>query len=362
MALIVTGCHGLVTMLTILTASLGVLGERVFSYTVVQWPKIHFVSPAHEKLFMSDERVRAWFAQFDDKLRTTNRKHLVGEVRVIEHGTFSLPYECGWMSKYRPFLPKHGLHEVNAIAPMVIPDGWSFQHFVDGTLPKIAQAYDVLRKHDVPVLIEAPRDPITLQMIRKLGLRHKIYAHPGYMARKLYFGCVAPPMHPVLWQRMSRLLGVDRGAARLHVVWLRRSASSAHNGGRMVLNNAEVESALRSEYGHQFRVFSGSNSLEESMLALAHARVVIGAHGGAFTNLLFAPNKTIVVEFMPVNQQGRSYMPYAAMMTYHQASMLSQPYWRIPVVSPTSNFEVDVNQLLQLLRRVSPPANAHPAL
>ena len=32
------------------------------------------------------------------------------------------------------------------LLPLLVPDGWSFQHFIDGVLPKLVQAYDYLRE------------------------------------------------------------------------------------------------------------------------------------------------------------------------------------------------------------------------
>ena len=158
---------------------------------------------------------------------------------------------------------------------------------------------------------------------------------------------------------MSRLLGVDRDAARVRVIWLRRTNSSSFNGGRMVLNNEAVEDALRNMYGAQFYAFTGSSDLHEAKRVFAHARVIVGPHGGAFTNLIFAPDRAIVIEYMPHRGDGQHYMSHGAMMMYHQASMLNQTYWRVPVVSPSSDFHIPVDGLLRLLRKIAPASGTH---
>ena len=111
---------------------------------------------------------------------------------------------------------------------------------------------------------------------------------------------------------------------------------------------------LRDMYGSAFRAFTGSTDLHEVKRTFAHARVIIGPHGGAFTNLIFAPNRTIVIEYMPCRRNGRHFLVHGGMMMYHMAAMLNHDYWRIPVVSQSSDFHVNVDELLQLLRRIAP--------
>ena len=104
------------------------------------------------------------------------------------------------------------------------------QHFVDGTLPKIAQAYELLRRPEVKLLLYSPRsDVIIKEMLRALNISEdRIVWHSSntvYRADYMIFTCVTPPLHPSLWLRARKLLGV---ADRLQVRAVHNFPTEAH--------------------------------------------------------------------------------------------------------------------------------------
>ena len=74
------------------------------------------------------------------------------------------------------------------LLPLIIPDGWSFQHFTDGTLPKLVLALPWIRKNNVPILLERPRDSIIMEMLARLDVTNIIWYEHGqvYGAKEMY--------------------------------------------------------------------------------------------------------------------------------------------------------------------------------
>jgi capsular polysaccharide biosynthesis protein len=74
------------------------------------------------------------------------------------------------------------------------------------------------------------------------------------------------------------------------------------NPKREMLNEADIEAALLAR-GFDI-VHPESLPVEDQILAISQAEIIVGAAGAAFANCLFASPKTVVVEIQPINFTG----------------------------------------------------------
>ena len=223
------------------------------------------------------------------------------------------------------------------------------QHFIDGTLPKIAQAYELLRRPEVKLLLYRPTSAAVNNMLNVLNVSEDriVWYQSGtvYRADYMIFTCVSPPLHPSLWLGWRQLLGVSDTlqvpAIKATVMLMTRALS--RNGGRHIVNFDEVESFLRSRYDDNLVVFKGGLTLMQAIQTFSKVRIFIGVHGGAFYNLNFAPLSTTIIEFVPTMANGVDVPILASTIFWAMSDLLQQPYWRVPFVSANSKHDLTMN-------------------
>jgi len=93
------------------------------------------------------------------------------------------------------------------------------------------------------------------------------------------------------------------------IIYFSREGTSVHNPGRNVLNERKLLQAIAQWLEDEGReeelvLFDHKKlkGLDDYLSFFKDARVVLGPHGGAFYNLLFAPPKTLVIEFFPARR------------------------------------------------------------
>ena len=312
----------------------------------------NFIDENDKRIFQHDSRNI-------EMLSSTGSK--TGVIKIVRNGFFSMPYECGYyQSKYEH--TKKGVparHHYRVLMPLIVPDGWSFQHFLDGTVPKLIQARRLLAIDEVIILLEYARDEIIWDILKTLGVprdRVVLYQGGGYSADYLILDCVTPPTHPSLWHAARLSLGASEHlkipAENANIILLTREYSK--NGGRKILNKVEVKKYLSKRYGDRFAVYTGNSkgaTVTGALDVFQKARIIIGIHGGGFYNMFFAPKETVLVEFMHVNRRNvlPSGLPHAIMWT--MANLLSQQFWRVHYAEkvPPGNGIIDITALAKVL-------------
>jgi len=204
----------------------------------------------------------------------------IGRVRLIQNGTVDGSQECSWQTAPGEFLktrktktrsrfsanvsfindsfPHESLPQT-VLCPLLVPDGHTFQHFMDGVLPKIVQLLHTLVKHDVmydmTYILYRPRDPIIYEILQKLGIGHKcMFIAPSadfkLTTQRMVDACVTPAVHPELLQRARMMLttsftnlDTEVSHQQRYVILLSRRFS--RNAGRRLLNEPEIIKYLR---------------------------------------------------------------------------------------------------------------------
>lgn len=297
-----------------------------------------------------------------DALMPPVSKTLHGEINVVRNGTFKMFYECGWRSDVSYLREKRvPVKSYKYLVPLIVPMAFLFQHFMDGTLPKVIQAYEFIRRPEVFVLLEKPFHASIHELLAAVNISEdKIIWHNRNDAKTVYhaeymiFTCITPPLHPDLWTEVRHLLGVKEDRERPwhegKVMLLTRAGSTA--GGRRIINQPQLLDYLQERFGvGNVLLFSGRYSLQEAKTIFSDVRIMLGPHGGAFYNMMYAPRDTVVVEFGPVPQGGGDIPSLPHAIFWRIANLIGQPYWRIPIVQENSQNDmvVDLDKLTRVL-------------
>ena len=155
----------------------------------------------------------------------------------------------------------------------------------------------------VKIAMDIPRDQIVYEMLMKLNVTCDKIIFTTYVVSEVQINtCIAPPIHPTLWQKLRKQLGApEHLSVRMRdarVVLLTRAGS--YNAGRYMINYDVVVSYLHTRYGDTFHIFEGPYSLAKSIELFSNTRLMIGVHGGALYNMNFAPIDTHILEILPV--------------------------------------------------------------
>lgn len=93
---------------------------------------------------------------------------------------------------------------------------------------------------------------------------------------------------------------------------------------RIVINEADLLQAIRSQFPDtQLYVFTGHESVQETMHLFRQATVVVGMHGAGLSHSVFSPPGTTIVEFL--------FMPDPPLMFWHAAAAIGQRYVMVPL-------------------------------
>ena len=285
-----------------------------------------------------------------ERIGVPTKDQLLGEIVTIRKGTFTMPHDCGYRSnvshvlKARDILPGRWFR---SLVPMIVPDGGTFQHFLDGTLPKIIQALDYIQRPQVRLLMPKIRDSIIYEIMEKLNIsRGKIVTYSESVgADYLVYTCVTPPIHPLLWQKARSLLCIpDKLASpRTHANIVIITRKGCFNCGRVLLNKGHLKKRLENKYTQSNVIeFQGPLNLTESISLFGSASVIIGVHGGGLYNINFCPSNTTVIEIIPTRPDG-TVIAAAHQIFWTQSILLDHDYWRIPTTPDNEKGDVKVN-------------------
>ena len=317
----------------------------------------------HEPLFPS-QKDRDLFYLHSENCEyanlTVQARRLTGIIRIIHQGFAHKRIDCGWSSNLTEFVDKDKRTKYTAdiVVPLMTYDGFSFQHFMDGTFPKIIQVLPFLRLPNVTLVLETPRDKIIKQLLQEMNLYDRvIFVHPSedITSRIQINTCITPPIHPLLWAGMRQELGIAHSFSiepRYRKIILLTRAGN-HNGGRNIQNHAEVTEYLSARFGLNFLVFKPLRDFQTTRQYFAKARIIIGVHGGAFYNLNFAPAGCHVIEVMPTTSDGKLDILRHTIF-WRMADAIGQYYWRLntPPVNNVKDVIFPLQQLENVLDKV----------
>lgn len=300
------------------------------------------------------------------------KEYTHGRVDVIPNGVMPFKADCSCFSDHAKALqPAAGrLYKAPySVVFLLVPNGATFYHFMDSVLPKIVQLESFLADPSLRFLIDlSPQHPIVGELVARLGIpqnriiNYRDINHLGdaIQAKRLVLTCNTPPLHPYLFQRAQYLLKLPHiqfpsKYKPCKVIYLSRRRGTL-GGGRRVMNESELEKHLRmfAEANHYDYVpfFHGEYRDLASLLELwSQAAVVIGPHGGAFTNMMFAPKGTVVIEFLPNGAvfTGTTFKEHLSV--YQEAMVMGHRYFAVmSSFTKRDDITVNIREVMEILK------------
>ena len=196
----------------------------------------HFIDDSDRQFFVDDPINQRY-------LSPPPSRELTGKVKIVRDGVIRVGgHECSWLTTDDEFVGntseeqmRHHIQNTspNTLCPLLVPDGQTFQHFVDGVLPKLIQLLGVvgrslvsvnktsqcddIKAYNLEYLLYRPRDRIIYEILEQLGISRpqmRFVPPPDYekpqesiiRSKRLIDTCVTPAVHPILWRRARRLL------------------------------------------------------------------------------------------------------------------------------------------------------------
>ena len=320
----------------------------------------HFEASSDLNLFLKSKRIQG-------NLINMTKEELTGEIHVVENGTFKMFYECGWKSKVSDWKVKRkSSRHYEYLAPLIVPMAYLFQHFVDGTLPKLFQSYEFLKRPEVRILLEKPNahshNIYKMLYLLNISSDRVIFQEPHdehtvYHARYMINTCITPPLHPTLWKMFRHKFYVNETRSvpwsQGKVIFLKRKGTVAN--GRNVIHFKEVKDYLEKRYKENLVIFPRSDlDFDHTRNLFSKAKIILGPHGGAFYNIQFAPKDTVIIEFAPLTPGGGDPHALPHAIFWRIADLIGQNYWRIPIETRDTNMNVDIKKVHQILNTVDP--------
>ncbi len=251
---------------------------------------------------------------------------------------------------------------------------WSFQHLVDGILPKLVQLWDTLQEDkDIMMLVDynIPRYPIVPKIWEHIVPKERLVPFKSgtvFHGASFHSSCNTPPLHPYLWQRMRDLFQTEHKPfhQRSNIVYFGRGHGNNFNSGRNVNNEEELLEGIEdfiNQYNNNndkkknnatsLKLIRFDHGLHPNITDLIHffrdAKVIIGPHGGSFYNMLFMSSGSLVIEFMPHAPSRMMMNPN--LIIWQQAVMLDHTYYHLPFKADFSlNMEANVDKVLRILQ------------
>lgn len=211
----------------------------------------------------------------------------------------------------------HEIREVRHLDAAVSIGAWggeAFQLFIVAGLPKLGMVIDLLESpgfENVKIVSHDEGARTARWFWEALGLRHRVAQKPrnaqaGFAihADRVYFPQYAPTLDSYgLYARntllpIRRRLGVEEPGEQDLVLYLDRPPDVI----RSVANRDALLEAIRKRLrgtSHRLEIFRARGPGADRAL-FERAKVIVGPHGGAFANAIFARPGAHVVEFLPI--------------------------------------------------------------
>ncbi len=339
----------------------GVHQESSIHYSAFMITEPLFISKTDKNLFYKIQE------NGDILNASLGKQYLHGVVRVIKNGWVTQGQNCGWKTDLSQFEtePISGTARLksNILCPLLVPEGCTFRHFIDGTLPKIIQAMEYLVYKDTVLLMPGKCDRIVMDMLNIMGFsvgQIKTVQKGNYPSHYQINTCIAPPFHPSIWNKTRHILGVPEklvDTSTSNVILF----VNGHLGTRRtkILNMNQVIKVLIKKFTSK-RVFILKDTditLSNIRHVFSKAKIIVGLSSDLIYSILFAPRNSSVVEIMAGRKTGHV-LPSGVdhSMTWKLASTMGHAYWRDYELLSTNSGDVSVSldKLHQILDKIEP--------
>lgn len=250
-------------------------------------------------------------------LQTTKRNPL----RVVPEIQQRLQTTFGWKS-----LLFEETHDVHFPTPVVAIHGmgdpvldvnyqWSTEyfHFLTEVLPNVLFLHTTYPNASIHCGVS----PFTLPLFRWFGIQSEILSQIPTRCMRIeapFVECGNPSPYKLnlLREKITEKVTFER----THGILIHRQKN------RRLVNEMDVFHHVKQLYPHLTWVIFDSLSVEDTATLFSKAAVIVAPHGAGLTNMIFSPEGTEILEYMPIEQPNACY--------WHMAEMLKNPYRMIP--------------------------------
>ena len=243
-----------------------------------------------------------------------------------------------------------------------------FQHFLDNGVPQIMMTllvtgFDVSK---VSFFLDGWRTEAIPRLLKRLGFKEvlRFKTDLRISAETLLLPRICPVIHPILTQAFIDRLNFTDGKGD-KVILISRTSGDGTKASRLVKNQGALAERLAKTYGDRFVLFRAKGTkLDDAINLFSMASIVIGSHGGAMYNALWAPRSTKVIELVPSTTDGRysgqgafnsRKLPFAHLAIYTNCVMNSQDFFRYYEPGVPINFNISIDRFMNWMREYVDP-------
>jgi hypothetical protein len=250
---------------------------------------------------------------------------------------------------------------------MMAHDTHYFQHFLDNGMPhmslmELATGFDPT---NVTFVVQEQGEVCVSFLLARYGFKNVIARSVNFnnpiCANKLVLPEIVPVVHPILTQHFIDGLKLNHQIQDL-IILVSRDWSDNSKAERIITNQNALAAELGKLYGKNFTVFRSGIPTNEAIAVFERARLIIGSHGGALYNALWASRECKVVEILPLRRDGgypdqgppEGELTFAH-LAFHTNSMMNfQRYYRYYEWAFLMNYPLNLSRFMPWLGEVFP--------
>jgi hypothetical protein len=236
-----------------------------------------------------------------------------------------------------------------------------FQHFFDNGLPHISLMLLATGYHpkDVTMVVSGWLTDSIPKVLQRWGFK-EVIQRGGASAKTLVLPEIVPVIHNKFYELYVHGMKFNYSDAN-KIVFVSRMSGDTGKNDRLIMNQDQVINAMKRVYGEDVVLYRPKeHSFNSSVELFQKAKVVIGAHGGAMYNAMYASPDAKIIEIMPIKSDGfyslqfssTDIPQFAHMAMYTNAQLMGQPFYRYYQVSSSSNMNIDVGDYMKFLTDV----------
>lgn len=234
---------------------------------------------------------------------------------------------------------------------------WSarnYYHWVCDALPRLILLQQFYPK--CTLILPDPTPDYITNSIKLLGYEKTVRIDVNTIVKADYLvrpEAVSPngEQHPYLINKVKDLLTSNRNQTsnqdRIYVSRLKANV-------RRIVNEDEVIKLFTS-YGFKIVYFEDS-SFEEQVQMMQNTKILAGAHGAGFTNLLFMPDNSFTIELINKNAVNTCYYHLASNTKIHHSVILCDAIEQAGIALNDFDIQVNIEELKSTLELVTQAA------
>jgi Glycosyltransferase 61 len=196
---------------------------------------------------------------------------------------------------------------------MLAPHASLYYHWLIDVAPRAAMVVELIRREELQHVLVPPRlERFHLELLDVLEIdpeRRVEASEAAYRCERLI--CTTETnTGGFLRASAARALRHAFGLADAGTGHARLYIGRSDAPGRRVINEGEVVAMLE-RYGFEATTMA-NQSIREQAVRFASAEVIVAPHGGALANLVFAPERSALIELLPANYLSTYYFMLAA--------------------------------------------------